>query len=232
MTTAYRLISDCLAATGREAFAPRFLDLVQWMRADQLMAFELAGGRARCLLSCHFGQLNLGEMLATRYLDDWFRQDPLGPELAALAEGEVVLRHMEDIAGHMTAEYRRLFFEEPGLAGKTAALAAGTRHRLIVSWYYAEARHSRQDDDLCQLAARLLLNHYEAAEPPPWPEPLSVLSNRERDVCLGIIGGKKAEVIAGELGVSPATVVTYRKRAYEKLGVASRAGLFAICRPA
>lgn len=230
MTAAYRLISDCLAVTGREGFGPNFLELVEWMQARQLMVFELSEGSARCLMSCHFGSEPLGEMLATRYLDDWFLQDPLLPELMALPQGQVVLRRMEQISGAMPPDYRRLFFDEPGLAGKTAVLAAGARHRMIVNWYYSALSPQVQEDDLFQLAARMLLNHYEIAEPQPWPEPLSVLSERERAVCMGIIDGKKAETIAGDLGVSPATVVTYRKRAYDKLGIGSRAGLFAICR--
>ncbi|MCY0151317.1 LuxR C-terminal-related transcriptional regulator [Hoeflea alexandrii] len=37
-------------------------------------------------------------------------------------------------------------------------------------------------------------------------------------------------MIAGELGLSPATIVTYRRRAYGKLGISSRGDLFALCR--
>ena len=49
-------------------------------------------------------------------------------------------------------------------------------------------------------------------------------------MCQGILNGKKAEAIAGDLDVAPSTVVTYRKRAYAKLGIGARADLFAICR--
>lgn len=49
-------------------------------------------------------------------------------------------------------------------------------------------------------------------------------------MCLGVLAGRKAEVIAHELGVAPTSVVTYRRRAYDKLGIASRGELFAICR--
>lgn len=56
-----------------------------------------------------------------------------------------------------------------------------------------------------------------------------MLSARERAVCLGILAGRKAELIAGDIDVAASTVVTYRKRAYAKLGINSRAALFAIC---
>ena len=51
------------------------------------------------------------------------------------------------------------------------------------------------------------------------------LSPREIDVCLMILDDVPELYIADQLDLSPHTVVTYRRRAYFKLGVASRAGL-------
>ncbi|NLW05604.1 MAG: helix-turn-helix transcriptional regulator, partial [Pseudomonadaceae bacterium] len=59
--------------------------------------------------------------------------------------------------------------------------------------------------------------------------PLAFLSERERQVCAAVLQGKKSETIAYELEVAPSSVVTYRKRAYDKLGISSRAQLFALC---
>lgn len=53
------------------------------------------------------------------------------------------------------------------------------------------------------------------------------LTVREREVALRILDGQTTKVIAEDLAISPSTVVTYRGRAYEKLGVHSRAELFA-----
>lgn len=52
-------------------------------------------------------------------------------------------------------------------------------------------------------------------------EAFSGLSERERQVCEGIVLGHSATVLAESLDVSPATIVTYRRRAYTKLGVNS-----------
>lgn len=38
----YALIEACLAAGDRETFAARFLELAEWIRADQLMVFDFA----------------------------------------------------------------------------------------------------------------------------------------------------------------------------------------------
>jgi DNA-binding CsgD family transcriptional regulator len=52
------------------------------------------------------------------------------------------------------------------------------------------------------------------------------LTTREREVILRILDGVTAERIADDLGIRPTTVITYRTRAYEKLGVSSRRELF------
>lgn len=54
----------------------------------------------------------------------------------------------------------------------------------------------------------------------------SALAQRERQVILRILDGVTVEQIAGELGLKPTTVITYRSRAYEKLGIRSRRELF------
>ena len=224
-----RLVDDCLASLGEEGFAQAFCDLAETLGIDQIMIFSVANAGASCLLSRHFRRSALAGQLAATYLDGWFRHDPLLPELTALPAGSVETRHLADFAGRMGADYRRIFFDTPGLASKTTLLCAGERLRLFVSLYQSESRPVSFDNDLARLAGRLALKHFEAVAASDLPAPLAVLSGRERAVCLGILSGLKAEAIAAQMGVAPSTAVTYRKRAYDKLGVTSRAGLFAIC---
>lgn len=51
------------------------------------------------------------------------------------------------------------------------------------------------------------------------------LTPRERQVCARISSGMTTDGIAADLGVAPSTIVTLRKRAYAKLGIADRLGL-------
>jgi DNA-binding CsgD family transcriptional regulator len=53
------------------------------------------------------------------------------------------------------------------------------------------------------------------------------LTVREREVLLRLLDGLTTERIAADLAIRPTTVVTYRTRAYEKIGVRSRRELFA-----
>lgn len=222
----FALIGACLDTIGQPGFARALLALAERTGARQVMVFDLGEASARCLLSRNYARHGLGEALAERYLDDWHLKDPLRPALRRLAPGQRRVVRVEAARAGMGAEYRAIFFDQPGLGAKTSVLVAGPS-RLIVNLYEGGAL---VDPDLADLIAALIARHIEAAGAPAHPPPLSGLSERERAVCLGILAGHKTEAIAGALGLSADTVITYRRRAYHKLGIASRGALFALCR--
>lgn len=55
------------------------------------------------------------------------------------------------------------------------------------------------------------------------------LSKRELDVLRGVLEGGTATEIADLMGIKPSSVVTYQKRAYQRLGISSQRQLFALC---
>jgi DNA-binding CsgD family transcriptional regulator len=55
------------------------------------------------------------------------------------------------------------------------------------------------------------------------------LTAREREVLARVMLGMSSEGIAIDLAIGLSTVLTYRKRAYARLGVSSQAELFALC---
>jgi DNA-binding CsgD family transcriptional regulator len=54
------------------------------------------------------------------------------------------------------------------------------------------------------------------------------ITERERSVCIGILTGYTSESIALNLGISVNSVLTYRKRLYEKLKISSQSELFVL----
>jgi DNA-binding CsgD family transcriptional regulator len=57
------------------------------------------------------------------------------------------------------------------------------------------------------------------------------LSQRERQVCARAVMGRTIEETAGDLSIRKTSVITYRQRAYQKLGVSRQSDLLAIvCR--
>lgn len=229
MTNEIQKIDACLEALGTDGFAQRFVDFSAALGVDQLMVFDLGESHMRCLLSYHYSNAALAGTLVSEYLDGWYLHDTLLPRLKAAQPSSLEVVQVDAAALAMDDAYRAKFFAQPGLRAKTTVLAVGQRHRLFVSFYSSAASPDPCDPNLAKLAARVVLMHFEADRSSSTPEPLDVLSEREKAVCLGILSGQKAEIIAAELGVAASSVVTYRKRAYAKLGVASRAGLFAIC---
>ena len=225
----YRLIETCVAASDTEAFAEAVVELIGLTGVRQLMVFEFAGEVVTCLMSRNFARMRTGELLASRYMDGWYRKDPLLPKLMEMPAGEMRLMQMREIIAGMPADYLEIFFRQPGLSGKTTVLAAGAERRMMVNFYHGDGS-AEPDENLLLLIARLVLQHFERRPVSAYPACLAVLSAREREICLGVLDGKKAELIAGELDLSPATVVTYRRRAYAKLGISSRGDLFALCR--
>ena len=115
---------------------------------------------------------------------------------------------------------------------------------VILSLYRSEnsGGFSKPDRDRIQSTAdemlSLLAKHSELAtglgdcrRHPPIPQMkkflmnASDLSEREAETCAMVVIGRSAKEIACDTGLSVASVATYRKRAYQKLGVTGRLGL-------
>lgn len=60
-------------------------------------------------------------------------------------------------------------------------------------------------------------------------EPFDKLTKREADVCERILVGFTSTGISLDLGIAESSVNTYRRRAYERLGIATQNELFSLC---
>lgn len=84
---------------------------------------------------------------------------------------------------------------------------------------------ARDEVFLYPSATRLLLRRYKQAEEDREKSPLSVLSDREREVLAQTAEGFSSAEIGRKLFISPKTVDTYRSRIMEKLGLNHRSEL-------
>jgi len=223
-------IEACLARQGSDGWAEVFVDLVARTGAAQVMVFAYSPEAATCLMSRNFRARALGATLSAAYLAEGFRQDPLYPVALGLVPGTLRRIDSDTVLAAMSPDYRARYYDGPGLSGKTAILAAGAGLRLAVNLYRArDGAPATPSPALETIIARLALAHFQTLTEPGFPAPLAVLSERERAVCIGILSGRKAEAIAADLGIAATTVVTYRTRAYQKLGITARGALFALC---
>lgn len=199
------------------------------------------------------------QALADDYVGGYFERDPNFPKIQALAAmsgaADIPLRMDQDEA--YDSSYRQRFFEGTALVDKASTIASAATASVYCN-FYRMAESGRYTGDeweklgrVLPLVTSLIAVHYRlnrdiarngAMKPPPAsPQslvhsvinmavpPFDRLTTRERDVCARILLGFTAEAIALDLGIAPSSVVTYRKRAYARLGIVAQNELFGHC---
>lgn len=236
LTSVLGPLAGCVAELGTPAFYPPLLMLLhEQLLADQCMLFRYDDNDVQCLLSSNLQMSKRGRQLARAYIEEGYRDDPLQALWRERAVPGFALFYLDELRPEMSADYRRRFFDAVGLTDKVAVLVTDGDSRWCLNLYRRRGRPSFRaygcgiGDGIGELLVRLLMQHYRASPQMQLEGPLAILSEREREVCSGILAGRKAEAIAADCDISANSVVTYRRRAYRKLGINSRAELFALC---
>lgn len=229
-------VGGCLDAVGTTGFNHRFIGLATGpLAADQCMIFAYRPGAARCFLSYNAGAAGAEQALVERYLREGHQADPVRARLEAMADGALEILPGATLHPQMSPGYRHAFFARPGLVDKLAVLVRRGDLKLCVNLYRRDSSGPYPADpsgaraELLRIAARLALLHYGSSTDHSLEDPLLTLSDRERQTCRLILRGMTTDAIAHALAVSPHTVTTFRKRAYEKLAINSKAALFTLC---
>jgi DNA-binding CsgD family transcriptional regulator len=190
------------------------------------------------------GNIGIGPDLGAAYAEHFYVADP---------NREMILEHRS--AQHpivlpsfsrrvYTDSYRKLFFDDARIVDKVAAAFWIDTICFYVNFYRTvdQGRFTRSETArLARLAPALtaiVARHCQAeevADPTRKLERLFAttgrfvaLTPREKEVCLRILSGYSSQAISAELGVSLHSTLTYRKRAYEKIGISSQNELFGI----
>lgn len=229
---------ECIETLGtRDFFDPLFRLIEGLLAVDQCMIFMLdSQSRMSCLLSRNFSQENIATPLAKSYIQAGYQSDPNLQILAGLSSGDTRTLHLAQMMDSMSAAYREQFFSNPGLSDKVSIMRCDRTNRYYINLYRGVDRCSFSDDGFFvdpvegRLISSVIAQHYNLNDSLREEGPLAFLSDRERQVCRGILAGKKTEAVAADLSLAASSVVTYRRRAYQKLGITSRAALFELCR--
>lgn len=232
-------IAACIEALGSGRFYPRFFQLMEAIaRIDQYMVFGFSDdrGQARCYLAHNVADPELGVRLAAQYVDGNYRKDEL---LSRLAD-ELLSRPSRPacellLRGRLSPVYRRRFFNVPDLNEKFAIVAREEESGRI---FYINFYRAGRDGGFSQpeierlgqqvpLISALLIRHFrEEGRAGDERRLLSAsLSEREAQICEMILQGHTAKTIGRRLSLSENSVVTYRKRAYRKLGISRKSEL-------
>jgi DNA-binding CsgD family transcriptional regulator len=239
-------IVDSLGTSEFEAQLLAFLH--QSSGADHCVAYRFGDGDLRVLGAASLNGTNLARTNAVRYAREGFWQrDPVVIEAERhpqIQSSKLVRVEPQQIPDR---ELREHFYVRPGMREKV--FISGERGGYLYggSIFRSEQVGRFSDGDLHALAqsADFLLScfakhagiapdrgsaaaEFASAERierrlRAWPWSLS---EREIQVCARILYGMSNEGIALDLGIKPESVMTYRKRAYQRIGIATRHELF------
>ena len=185
--------------------------------------------------------------IASVYARDFYRKDALQGLIGrypASFEAPPVIVHRQSLADIDDADYRAQCYECIGIGDRVSILVrVGRSQSLAVNLYRDQTAGNFSDAEvdylvaLAPLIASCASRHYAAdidgessfrgAVTDELADLCPQLTLREREVVQRILDGATAERIADDLHIRPTTVITYRARAYEKLGVSTRRELFA-----
>ncbi len=232
-------LASCIDRLGSGEFYPKFFQMMKTVaQIDQFMVFEFSpnGDYASCCLAHNVGDPDLGLELASLYLDDAYLDDPLLKELKAS-----VLSHSSDppcrllVKRALPPVYRRRFFNVPNLDTKFSFVVIDrkSQHLFYINFY------SKKEDGFVEgqletlkqassLIGSLLLKHFRD-ERKQRGEVKSLLaaglSEREAQICNMLLQGHTAKSSALALSLSETTIVTYKKRAFQKLQIKRKSEL-------
>ena len=232
-----RTISKIIAVIGTRRFYDALFTLLERViKIDQCVILQLDKNNDQSWLLCrNLHNKHIVNTAAKSYVEAGFKSDSNLNIFRSIKPNEVKLLYFDDLVAKMDPAYRDQYFDELGLIDKVSIITASNDYRYYINLYRGKGRdpfYNEQifkQDSLDLVIASLITRHYELNHSLREEGSLAFLTERERDVCKRILQARKAKQIAHELSISVNTVVTYRKRAYAKLGINSRRALFALC---
>jgi DNA-binding CsgD family transcriptional regulator len=238
------LVRRLVSRLGHDGFLDDFALACEALSgAEQVTAFFAEDGRVRCVLAHRPSAPELVEDLCAHYERIYFQRDEL---LARHAEagGDFVAA---SVASAEIADdaYRARLFAAARLGGKIALIANEEGRTVYVNLYFREPEDSARALGSLNahgaILTQCLLKHDSLTGGFVRPgaarqkvdaflrQRFAALSQREAQIAALIACGLSVEAIAAETGVAQASVITFRRRGYSKMGIASRAELFALC---
>ncbi|MGX4769554.1 helix-turn-helix transcriptional regulator [Bradyrhizobium guangdongense] len=236
-------VAPAVLAIGRPDFPDVLIDTLRRQAGvGHCMVFALTRtGAASCLLDV--GNIPVGGDLGAAYAGQFHESDPNRDALFEAEAGAPIL--LPSFAPRMYgARYRKIFFNDSDIVDKcaTAIWTGGTCfyvnfYRISAQGRFDDAARARLQAIAPTIGASVARHFQQAATATPDQSltalfatraPLSALTPREQEVCRGILLGFSSEAISQDLGISLHSTLTYRKRAYQRLGISSQNELFAI----
>jgi DNA-binding CsgD family transcriptional regulator len=249
-----KAVSGAIAAIGEPDFEAGVLGALRGFVAVEHCSTFLSGPGegVRCLGAASFDGSSTALFAAERYVASYWQDDPALRRLRGTSFED------RAGVGRITSEeirnpaYRRECYEAPRVLDRVTVYRDVNGRRLFLSVFRGRRMGFFAPDEVRALGtaadalAAAVARHHRLrvrAEPEAAadarPDPAKVsrwlralcprLSEREVEVCALLVLGRSADEVADTLEVRTSSVVTYRRRAYAKLGVSSSLELAAAC---
>lgn len=235
-----RRIAELIGSIGAPGFESAFFRVAhEATGCEHLTAFASSErAPARLVLAANRGARPVARAVAEKYLTHYWHLDPANLVCRGTASPRCEIavhvdRHDIDHEG-----YRRDCYSSVDLIDRFSIVHRDGDETIRLNLYRSARRGRFVASDFAPVIESgdvmlALLAQHDARRPSvrdPAPDDLyrrrlrriaPQLARRELDVCIGIVQGRCSEAIALALGISINTVLTYRKRAYARLGISS-----------
>lgn len=232
------MIGSLAMAVGTPEFAAGILDAADRVGgADEIFGYRISSEAAIPEVMISSSMLPDAPLRVSLYRQHFHRFDPFlsGRPIAGVGTGIVGRVRADEIVNR---NYRAHCFDTPRFKSKSCFAWRREHDVFVLNFYHRhdlEILHSPRFTALGSLGlSMLMLDHKKrAARADPLFTRLEqalraafpALSLRERQVCGRTLAGWSAKRIADDLRIAPNTVLTYRKRAYDRTGIARAAEL-------
>lgn len=220
-------------AAHTPAFGTLMLDAAQSVaEVDEIFAYHIRDGQRPVALSS-ISERGDHDRRARHYAERFYHHDPVvhARQRTAAGRGFVACVRAGEIG---LRDYRAICFEQPRFADKLCFGWRGAGRAIVLSFY--RRRDSEGTAALAALAnvGLTALARQNITSPDPEARLIErletritrafpALTLRERQVAARTVAGWTAERTADALDIRPSSVLTYRQRAYQRLGFSGAA---------
>jgi len=232
------ILAGLIGQIGRQDFGQGLLHLSRCaVGADHVTAFAAStGGRIETVVAENGGPRRVARAVAERYVRRHWHSDPVTRLLDGRSDRRVIVDI--DAADVEKGEYRHECYAAISLDHRLSVAESRGERTMRLNFYRGRGEDFRDEDidrlgGMADMLLAMLWRHEEAAPARSTEDPEALfnarlanvapeLSDRERQVCALIALGVTSEGIGLRLDIGLNTVLTYRKRAYARLGISSQ----------
>ena len=251
-------ITRVAQSVGKPEFEQRLYHLLtENLHIDQVVVFTYSGTDAPDHLFTR-GKMpqEQAEVLAHDYVNKYYVRDPQRAFARGTVVRTTVTPVHPRLADEYDPEYRRHFFSDNDLIDKISTVASSDGGNVYCNFYRMgdSGPYSATEQELLNgvlpLITSLISTHFTLARLNAGLStgddsnvarslvhsvisrravPFDRLTAREAEICERILVGYTSTGISLDLGIATSSVNTYRRRAYEKLGISTQNELFSLC---